>query len=67
MTLETVSTVKSFGGSQGVYRHASRATCTDMTFAVYLPPQAEAGEPLPLLWYLSGLTCTHANVMEKGG
>ena len=67
MTLETLSTVKSFGGTQGVYHHASRETGTDMVFAVYLPPQAEAGDPLPLLWYLSGLTCTHANVMEKGG
>jgi S-formylglutathione hydrolase len=67
MTLETLSTAKSFGGTQGVYRHASRETGTDMVFAVYLPPQAESGDPLPLLWYLSGLTCTHANVMEKGG
>jgi S-formylglutathione hydrolase len=67
MNLETISTVKSFGGAQGVYRHASRETKTDMVFAVYLPPQAEAGDPLPILWYLSGLTCTHANVMEKGG
>ncbi len=66
MTLETLSTAKSFGGTQGVYRHASRETGTDMVFAVYLPPQAEAGDPLPLIWYLSGLTCTHANVMEKG-
>ncbi|HEY0312133.1 MAG TPA: S-formylglutathione hydrolase [Allosphingosinicella sp.] len=66
--METLSTVKSFGGTQGVYRHASRETGTDMTFAVYLPPQAEVpGAKLPLLWYLSGLTCTHANVMEKGG
>jgi S-formylglutathione hydrolase len=38
-----------------------------MVFAIYLPPQAEAGDPLPVIWYLSGLTCTHANVMEKGG
>jgi S-formylglutathione hydrolase len=67
MNLETLSTVKSFGGAQGVYRHASRETRTDMTFAVYLPPQAEKGDPLPILWYLSGLTCTHSNVMEKGG
>ena len=67
MTLETLSTVRSFGGTQGVYRHASRETGTDMVFAVYLPPQAESGDPLPVLWYLSGLTCTHANVMEKGG
>ena len=66
--METVSTWKSFGGTQGVYRHVSRETGTDMTFAVYLPPQAEAtGARLPVLWYLSGLTCTHANVMEKGG
>ena len=65
--METVSTARSFGGTQGVYRHASRETGTDMTFAVYLPPQAERGQPLPLLWYLSGLTCTHANVVEKGG
>src|SRR3954469_5011220 len=68
MTVETLASVKSFGGTQGVYRHASRETGTDMTFAVYLPPQATAQDAkLPLLWYLSGLTCTHANVMEKGG
>jgi S-formylglutathione hydrolase len=67
MTLETLSTARSFGGTQGVYRHASGETGTEMTFAVYLPPQAEAGEPLPVIWYLSGLTCTHANVVEKGG
>jgi S-formylglutathione hydrolase len=68
MTVETVSTARCFGGTQGVYRHASRKTGTDMTFAVYLPPQAAApGAKLPVLWYLSGLTCTHANVMEKGG
>lgn len=65
--METVSQVRSFGGTQNVYRHASRETGTEMTFALYLPPQAEAGDPLPILWYLSGLTCTHANVMEKGG
>jgi len=63
--METLSTEKSFGGVQGVYRHASQVTRCDMTFAVYLPPQAEHG-PVPVLWYLSGLTCTHANVMEKG-
>ena len=66
MTLETVSEVKSHGGVQGVYRHASSATGTDMTFSVFVPPQPEKGEPLPVLWYLSGLTCTHANVTEKG-
>jgi S-formylglutathione hydrolase len=66
MTLETVSEVKSHGGVQGVYRHASGATGTQMTFSVFIPPQPEKGEPLPVLWYLSGLTCTHANVTEKG-
>ncbi|QNN65129.1 S-formylglutathione hydrolase [Sphingomonas rhizophila] len=66
MTLETVSEVKSHGGVQGVYRHASAATTTDMVFSLFLPPQPERGEPVPLLWYLSGLTCTHANVTEKG-
>ena len=66
MTIETVSEVASHGGVQGVYRHASAATGTDMTFSVFMPPQPEKGEPLPVLWYLSGLTCTHANVTEKG-
>jgi S-formylglutathione hydrolase len=66
MTIETVSTNKAYGGTQGVYRHASTATGTDMTFSVYVPPQAEAGVKLPVVWYLSGLTCTHANVTEKG-
>lgn len=65
MAIATVSTNKSFGGVQGVYRHVSTETGTDMTFAVYVPPHAE-GEKLPVLWYLSGLTCTPANVMEKG-
>jgi S-formylglutathione hydrolase len=67
MTLELVSSAKSFGGRQNVYRHASRETGTEMVVGVYLPPQAEAGAALPVLWYLSGLTCTHANVTEKGG
>ena len=66
MTLKTVSEVKSHGGVQGVYAHASATTGTDMTFSVFMPPQPEKGEPLPVLWYLSGLTCTHANVTEKG-
>ena len=66
MTLETVSENRSFGGIQGVYRHKSQATGTDMTFAVYLPPDAQAGK-VPVLWYLSGLTCTHENAMTKAG
>jgi len=63
--VEVVSTARSFGGTQGVYRHASAATGTEMTFAVFVPEHAP-GAKLPVLWYLSGLTCTHANVMEKG-
>ena len=65
MTLETVSTARAFGGVQGVYRHASAATGTTMTFAVYVPEHAP-GATLPVVWYLSGLTCTHANVVDKG-
>jgi S-formylglutathione hydrolase len=63
--METVSTNRSFAGTQGVYSHASVETGTDMTFAVYVPDH-EQGVKLPVVWYLSGLTCTHANVMEKG-
>ena len=65
MTFETVSTNRSHGGTQGVYRHRSDATGTEMTFAMFIPDH-EGGAKLPILWYLSGLTCTHANVMEKG-
>jgi S-formylglutathione hydrolase len=64
-TLETVSTTSSHGGTQGVYRHQSEATGTEMTFSVFVPPQGR-DECLPVIWYLSGLTCTHANVTEKG-
>ncbi|HEY5711292.1 MAG TPA: S-formylglutathione hydrolase [Allosphingosinicella sp.] len=66
MTLETLSTVKAYEGLQGVYRHASAATGTDMSFSVFVPPQAASGAKVPVIWYLSGLTCTHANVTEKG-
>ncbi len=65
MTLETVSTNKAHGGVQGVYKHASAVTGTDMTFSVFVP-EHEPGTTLPVVWYLSGLTCTHANVTEKG-
>jgi S-formylglutathione hydrolase len=65
MALETKSLWKSHGGTQGVYTHASEACACPMTFAVFVPPHEE-GQKLPVLWYLSGLTCTHANVMEKG-
>jgi S-formylglutathione hydrolase len=65
MTVETVSTNRSHGGVQGVYKHSSRETGTTMTFSVFVPPHQE-GVKLPVVWYLSGLTCTHANVTEKG-
>jgi len=63
--METLSAARAFDGVQGVYRHASAATGTDMTFSVFVPAHDE-GERLPVVWYLSGLTCTHANVTEKG-
>ena len=64
--METLSENRCFGGVQGVYSHASEAPGGTMTFGLYLPPQAERG-PVPLLWYLSGLTCTHENAMVKAG
>jgi S-formylglutathione hydrolase len=64
--VEIVSENKSHGGRQLVVKHASTATSTDMIFSIFLPPQAEEGRKLPAVWYLSGLTCTHANVTEKG-
>ncbi len=63
--LKAISENRAFGGVQGVYSHASAETKTDMTFAVFVP-EHEDGAKLPVLWYLSGLTCTHANVMDKG-
>ena len=66
IALEIVSQNKSHGGRQLVVKHRSNATSTDMTFSIYLPPQAANGAKLPVVWYLSGLTCTHANVTEKG-
>ena len=66
MTVDTLSVVRSHGGTQHVVKHASRETGMDMTFSIYLPPQAHEGVACPVVWYLSGLTCTHANVTEKG-
>ncbi len=62
--MEQVSESKCFGGTQGVYTHHSAATGTPMTFQAYLPPR-RSGETLPVLWWLSGLTCTHENAMIK--
>src|SRR4029078_3648776 len=64
--MDILSESRSHGGRQLVVKHASVATGTDMTFSIFLPPQAEQSEKLPVVWYLSGLTCTHANVTEKG-
>ena len=66
MTVDIVSETKAHGGRQLVCSHASLATGTGMTFSIFLPPQADGGGKLPVVWYLSGLTCTHANVTEKG-
>ena len=67
MPLENLSCQKSFGGWLKRYRHRSRTLGCDMTFAVYLPPQAEQGGRLPVLYWLSGLTCTDENFMQKAG
>ncbi len=64
--MQQVSANRMFGGSQQVWRHASAACACDMTFGVYLPPQAAAG-PVPVLYWLSGLTCTHENFTTKAG
>ncbi len=64
--METVSENRCFGGTQGVYKHASTACNCEMTFAVFLPAEAAHG-PVPVLWFLSGLTCTHENAMTKAG
>jgi len=64
--MQTISENTCFGGVQGVYRHASKVCACEMTFGLYLPPQARSG-PVPVLWYLSGLTCTHENAMTKAG
>jgi len=66
VTVEIISENKAHGGRQLVVRHASAACACDMTFSIFLPPQAERAGKLPVVWYLSGLTCTHANVTEKG-
>lgn len=66
MTIETIATHRCFGGTQGFYRHDSRETGTAMRFAVYVPPQAERGS-VPVVWFLSGLTCTEENFTTKAG
>ena len=68
MSLDNISCQKSFGGWHKRYRHRSSVLGCDMVFAVYLPPQAEQpGARLPVLYWLSGLTCTDENFMQKAG
>jgi S-formylglutathione hydrolase len=64
--MKTISENACFGGMQGVYSHDSKACNCEMTFAVFLPPEA-AYARVPVLWFLSGLTCTHENAMTKAG
>lgn len=66
MSFETISQNRMYGGVQGVYSHSSESTGTTMRFALYQPPQAQSGS-VPVLWYLSGLTCTEENVTVKAG
>ncbi|MFW5833733.1 MAG: S-formylglutathione hydrolase [Pseudomonadota bacterium] len=65
MTFEVLARHRAHGGEQGVYAHRSEATGTRMEFSLFLPPEASAG-PVPLVTYLSGLTCTWENVTTKG-
>ncbi|KEP69730.1 S-formylglutathione hydrolase [Thioclava sp. BHET1] len=64
--MKTISENRCFDGVQGVYSHHSNATGCEMTFGLFLPAEAKDG-PVPVLWYLSGLTCTHENAMTKSG
>lgn len=64
--MEIVSETKCFGGRQRIVRHASEATGTPMRVSIYLPPAAESGR-VPVLYFLSGLTCTEQNFTEKAG
>jgi len=64
--MRVISEQRCFGGTQGVYAHDSAACGCEMTFGLFLPPVAER-RPVPVLWYLSGLTCTHENAMVKAG
>ena len=64
--MEVISENRAFGGTQGVYTHNSHTCHCDMTFGLFLPEEAQVG-PVPVIWYLSGLTCTHENAMVKAG
>jgi len=66
MSFEIISETQCFGGTQGYYRHAAETTKCDMRFSVFTPPQAHDA-PVPVVWYLSGLTCTEDNATVKAG
>ena len=67
MTIENISANKSFGGWHKQYTHQSTVLNCPMRFAIYLPPQVTSGEKVPVLYWLSGLTCTDENFMQKAG
>ncbi|TCZ64922.1 S-formylglutathione hydrolase [Roseicella aquatilis] len=67
MAAEVVSRARCFGGEQRVLRHRSAETGTEMRFAAFLPPRALDGTKVPVVWFLSGLTCTEENVTVKAG
>ncbi|TYK66535.1 S-formylglutathione hydrolase [Colwellia echini] len=67
MTIENISSNKLFGGWHKQYSHQSRALNCTMRFAIYLPPQASNTHKVPVLYWLSGLTCSDENVMQKSG
>ncbi len=67
MTIENISVNKSFGGWHKQYSHQSKTLNCAMRFAIYLPPQASNGEKVPVLYWLSGLTCSDENFMQKAG
>ncbi len=67
MSLTLLSQNKQFAGWHRRYRHHSVATKCEMDFAVYIPPQVEQGQAVPVLYWLSGLTCNDENVMQKSG
>ena len=65
--MNLISENRCFDGVQGVYEHESTSTGTTMRFAVFRPPGAEDGNPVPVLYWLSGLTCTEENFTVKAG
>ena len=67
MSLELIGRNKLFGGWQQRYRHLAASTKCRMTFSIFLPPQVEGGVRVPVLYWLSGLTCSDENFVQKAG